>query len=87
MTPEHKKYHITTTTIEKAAAIEEQARQAVMQLAVDALNSHGLTQATAKGVLVGWLQISSLDLERFQIAEGLRNMAAAIEADNSQAGA
>jgi hypothetical protein len=67
-------------TLRHGEQIEEHARQAVLQLAVDALNSHGLTPAVAHGVLIGWVQIASLDRERAEMAEGLRRMAAAIEA-------
>lgn len=79
----HRRYHVTQTTIQRADEIKEQARQAVLQMAVDGLNSHGLTQAIAQGVAVGWLQIASLDLERFEISEGLRRMADAIDANNT----
>ena len=73
-------YHITRTTVRKGEAIEEAARKAVLGLALDAMNEHGLTRPFAQGVLVAWLQVASLEMERFEIAEGLRRMADAVEA-------
>jgi hypothetical protein len=76
----HKKYHITTTTVELGAQIEEAARKAVLALAVDGMNEHGLMRPLAQGLLQGWLQVASLEHERFEIADGLRRMAKAVEA-------
>ena len=76
----HKKYHITTTTVALGAEIEEAARTAVLTLALDVINGHGLTSPFAQGLLQGWLPIAALEMERFEIAEGLRRMADAIEA-------
>lgn len=76
----HKKYHITSTTVQLGEEIEESARKAVLALALYAMNEHGLTRPFAQGVLQGWLPIASLEMERFEIAEGLRRMADAIEA-------
>jgi hypothetical protein len=76
----HRKYHITTTTVELGERIEEAARKAVLGLAVDGMNDHGLMRPLAQGLLQGWLQVASLEMERPEIAEGLRRMADAVEA-------
>jgi|GEM_PF-6930043 hypothetical protein len=75
----HKKYHITTTTVELGAQIEEAARKAVLALAMDGMNQHGLMRPLAQGLLQGWLQVASLEHERIEMAEGLRRMADAVE--------
>lgn len=79
MTPEHKEYHITGMTERRTAEIEEASRKAVLALALPEVPT-GLTQAVCQGVLQGWLQICSLELEAPEIAEGLRRMADAVEA-------
>jgi hypothetical protein len=71
-------------TIFQAEQIEEHARLAVLQLTLEALNTHGLTTAVARGVLIGWVQLASLDYERAEMADGLRRMAAAIDASINQ---
>ncbi len=71
---------IIADTLRIGSEAEETARQGVLHLAVQALNTHGLTAATANGVLIGWLQIASLDLERAEIAAGLRRMADMVDA-------
>jgi len=76
----HRKYHVTTLTVELGEKIEEEARKAVLALALDGMNEHGLMRPLAQGVLTGWLQVASLESERIEIAEGLRRMADAIEA-------
>lgn len=76
----HRKYHVTTLTVELGKRIEEDARKAVLGLAVDGMNEHGLMRPLAQGLLTGWLQVASLELERPEIAEGLRRMAEAVEA-------
>jgi hypothetical protein len=76
----HRKYHITTTTVELGAQIEEDARKAVLALALDGMNEHGLMRPLAQGLLQGWLQVASLEMERPEIADGLRRMADAVEA-------
>lgn len=80
MNDPHAKYHVTALTVELGETIEEAARKSVMALALDAMNEHGLMRPFAQGVLVGWLQAASLELERIEIAEGLRRMADAVEA-------
>lgn len=72
-------YHITQTTVRRAAEIEEATRKAVLALALPEVPT-GLTRAVSQGVLQGWVQIASLDHERHEMAEGLRRMADAIEA-------
>lgn len=80
MSEAHRRFHITTRTVEKAAEIEKQARQAVLQIMVDHIQAHGMTAPVASGVLAGWFAIAHLDMERFQIAAELRRMADAIDA-------
>lgn len=75
----HKQFHITTETVKLGQDIEEAARKAVLQLALDAMNAHGLMRPLAQGLLQGWLQVASLEHERSEMAEGLRRMADAIE--------
>lgn len=79
MTDPHAKYHITATTVRRAAEIEEASRKAVLALALPEVKT-GLTGAVSQGVLQGWVQVASLELERVEIAEGLRRMADAVEA-------
>lgn len=67
-------------TIDTAEAIEEEARQAVLNLAVKAANTHRLFEVTARGVLVGFLQIASLEVERGEIATMLRQTADNLDA-------
>ncbi len=75
---------LIAATLDRGAVIEEAARQAVMHHAVDALNDHGLMAATAQGLLIGWLQIASLELSRGEMAAGLRRMADTIDATIQQ---
>jgi len=75
----HKRFHITTMTVRRAAEIEEESRKAVLALALPEVKS-GMTAPVASGVLTGWLQIASLDHERFEMAAELRRIADTIEA-------
>lgn len=75
----HRKYHITETTVRLGGEITEAARKAVLGLAVDGMNEHGLMRPLAQGVLQGWLQVASLEMERPEIVEGLRRLADAVE--------
>lgn len=85
MTPAHRRFHITTTAVQLGEQITEDTRKAVLQMTVDAMNEHGQIRPFAQGLLTGWLQAASLEMERFEIAEGLRRMADAVE-ESAQGG-
>lgn len=76
----HRRYHITTRTVQLGEQIAEDTRKAVLSLTLDALNEHGQIRPFAQGLLQGWVQAASLELERFEMADGLRRVADEIEA-------
>jgi hypothetical protein len=67
-------------TLKAGEAVSEAARLAVLKLLVAELQGGGLTPAVIDGVAVGLVQIASWELERGELANWFRRMAANIDA-------